>query len=201
MAKLNQDRPGIRLRGKFGDQIYKWYGDTCVVQKLPTRRKRRRVSPKLKAAYENMRQAVRYAQGVIADPAAKAYYAAAARALRLPVYLVAKSDAMKAPTLRTPILSRYYDGRAGQVLLIGTRDLFRVQTLRVTVRDAAGDIVESGDAVREKKDFVYSFKRDHPRGQVLTVEAAAQSRTGQSVSAVETITLGPAGSPPAARRS
>lgn len=195
MAKLNQDTSSIPLRGKFGDKIYKWYGDTCVVQKLPARRKRRRVSPKLKAAYENLRHAVRYAQGVIADPAAKAYYAAAARALRRTVYLVAKSDAMKAPTLRTPLLSRYYNGRAGEVFLIGTHDLFRVQTLRVTVRDAAGDIVETGDAVRRKKDFVYSFKRDHPRGQVLTVEAAAQSRTGQSVSAVEQVTLPPAATP------
>ena len=189
MAKLNSRDLHPELKGKFGDKIYKWYGDTCVVQKLPTRRKRRRITSKLKAAFDNMRQAVLYAQGVIADPAAKAYYASAARKLRRTVYILAKADAMKAPTLRSPIVSAYYQGRVGSTLLMNTGDLFRVQTLHVTVRDAAGDIVETGEAVRSKKDFCYTLKRDHPRGQALTFEAVPSSRTGQSVSVVQKVTL------------
>jgi hypothetical protein len=189
MAKLRSDHSHPPLRGKFGDKIYKWYGNTCVVQKLPARRKRRRLTGKLKAAYDNLRQAVRYAQGVIADPAAHAYYAAAARELRSTVYLVAKSDAMKAPTIVTPFVGSLYKGRAGGVLVIETRDLFRVQSLRITFRDAAGDVVESGDATRQRKTFRYRLKRDHPRGQVLTIEAAAESRTGQQISILEQVSL------------
>src|SRR3954471_5970671 len=109
MAKLRYVPSHAPLRGKFGDKIYKWYGDTCVVQKLPTRRKRRRMTSKLKAAFDNLRQAVRYAQGVIADPGARAYYESAARQLRSTVYLLAKADAMKAPTLRNPPVSEGYE--------------------------------------------------------------------------------------------
>jgi hypothetical protein len=188
MAKLRTNSTHAPLRGKFGDKIYKWYGNTCVVQKLPTRRKRRRVTARLKAAFDNLRQAVRYAQGVIVDPAARAYYASAARTLRRTVYLLAKADAMKPPTIKTPFVSeRCYEGRIGEVFLIATGDVFRVQTLRIIVRDAAGDIVETGDAVRHKKDFLYRLKREHPRGQVLTWEAVAESRPGHRVSAVQQV--------------
>jgi hypothetical protein len=187
MAKLRFIPTHAPLRGKFGDKIYKWYGDTCVVQKLPTRRKRRRVTSKLQAAFDNLRRAVRYAQGVIADPTARAYYASASRKLRRTVYLLAKADAMKAPTIASPLVWERYEGRVGEVCLIGTGDLFRVRTLRVTIRDSAGDIVETGDAVRRKKDFAYTLKREHPRTQQLTWEAIAESRHGHRVSAVQQI--------------
>jgi hypothetical protein len=191
MAKLRHSSGIAQIRGKFGDKIYKWYGETCVVQKLPTRRKRRRVTGKLNAAFDNLRLAVRYAQGVIADPTARSYYAFAARKLRRPVYLLAKADAMKAPTIQQPFVSKRYEGRMGEVLTIETGDLFRVQTLHLTVRDAAGDVVETGTAVRNKKDFLYTLKRAHPKGQVLTWEAVAESRPGHRVSAIQQAT--PAG--------
>jgi hypothetical protein len=192
MTKLRYNPSHAPLRGKFGDKIYKWYGDTCVVQKLPTKRKPRRVTKKLKAAFDNMREAVRYAQGVIADPGARAYYAFAARTLGRTVYILAKADAMKAPTIETPFVSERYDGKSGQVLSIHAGDLFRVQTLRITVRDAAGDIVETGEGVRQKKHFLYTLKRDHPRGQVLTWEAVAESRPGHRISVVQQVARAPA---------
>lgn len=187
MAKLRPSYSHPPIQGKFGDKIYKWYGKTCVVQKLPVRRKRRRVTAKLKAAYDNMRQAVGYAQRVIADPAARAYYAEAARRLRRSVYLVAKADAMKAPTLALSEFARFYKCSAGELCMIGTGDLFRVQTLHLTVRDPNGDIVETGDAVRKKKDFLYYWKRDHPHGPLLTIEVVAESRAGHRVSLVERV--------------
>jgi hypothetical protein len=181
MAKVHPHDSHPKLRGKFGDKIYKWYGDTCVVQKVPVRRKRRQ-SARLKAAYANLRQAVRYAQGVIADPAAKKYYEYAARRLRRSVYIVAKADAMQPPKVEL-WLPYNYQGHAGEGVTIRTGDLFRVQTARITVRDAAGDIVETGEATRQPKKifFAYRWKRDHPSGQVLTVELIAESRAGHQV--------------------
>jgi hypothetical protein len=195
MAKLRDEPSSLpRIRGKFGDKIYKWYGDTCVIQALPRRRKRRTTGQE-KKTHDNMRQAVRYAQGVIADADAKAYYADVARQLRRSVYIVAKADALKAPTLEFSRLAHSYEGRAGKQVMIGTGDLFRVQTLRVTVRDAAGDVVETGDATRKQKNFFYHWKRDHPCGQPLTVEAFATSRAGHRViltARVATACAGPA---------
>ncbi len=180
MAKLGKNDGLVHLRGKFGDRIYKWYGQTCIVQKLPAKR-RSKTSRREKGTHDNLRRGVAYAQSVIADPAATAYYAAAARKLKRPVYLLAKADAMRAPTLQFAAFPQHYDGRKGRVLLIATGDLFRVQTLHITVRDAAGDIVETGAAQRHKKDFVYAWKRDHPRGEALTFEAAGESRAGHRV--------------------
>lgn len=187
MAKLRYIPTHGPIRGKLDDRIYKWYGNKCVVQKLPTRRKRRRVTAKLKAAFANMREAVLYAQGVLADPKARAYYATAARTLRTSIYHLAKADAMKPPTVATSIVARCYEGRAGEVISVQTGDLFRVQALRVTFRDAAGDIVETGAATRSKKTFVYTLKREHPHGEVLSMEVFAESRVGHQVSAVQSV--------------
>jgi hypothetical protein len=183
MAKLRKTPDGFPpLRGKHGNFIYKWYGNDCVVQKLPQRRKRRRQTAKLKATYDNMRQAVRYAQAAIRDPAAKRYYEYASRMLRRSVYIVAKADALRPPSIELRIPSDY-QGRAGECVLLPTGDHFRVHTARITVRDTAGDIVETGEAVRQRRktDFEYHWKRDHPRGQALMVELIAESRAGHRV--------------------
>jgi hypothetical protein len=82
-----------------------------------------------------------------------------------------------------------YKGKAGGTETIQVGDLFRVQTLRVTVRDSAGDIVETGTAVRDKKYFLYCCKRDHPRGQVLTIDAVADSRAGHQVFVSERVSV------------
>jgi hypothetical protein len=190
MAKVIFSGALPRIQGKFGDGIYKWYNGVCVRQRLPQRRKNRRISAREAATRDNLRQAVTYAQSVIADPAAKAYYAAAARKLRRSVYIVAKADAMKAPEIRLPRLAQAYQGRAGEQLMIDTGDLFRVQTLRITVRDAAGDIVETGEARRSRKTFFYPWKRDHPRKQLLTIEVLAESRAGRRTIVTEKVRAG-----------
>jgi hypothetical protein len=203
MAKLHDDDRHPRIRGKFGDRIYKWYGNKCVVQKLPAKRKRRKKkSAREQATHENLRKAIAYAQLVIADASAKAYYAAAARKLQRSVFILAKADAMKAPTIAQRFVSRYYNGRADETLTVGTGDLYRVATLRVTVRDAAGDIVETGDAERQKgkKDFLYRLKRDHPRDQPLTIEVIAESRAGHRVMATERVVDSELKGPRAQRR-
>jgi hypothetical protein len=190
MAILNKNGHSPEIRGKLGDRVYKWYGtDKCVVAKVPAKRKRRKKkSAKEQRTHDNLRRAIEYAQGVIADPEAIAYYAPAVRKLDSQTFWLAKSDAMKAPTIVKPFELKGYEGKAGQAFYVDTGDLYRVQTLHVTVRDAAGDIVETGTAERQKQKrfFIYRWKRDHPTGQVLTFEIIAESRAGHRVVASET---------------
>ena len=70
----------VAFRGRVGDRIYKTYGDKIIVTRVPcfagyvptaAQRERR----------DRMRAATAFAQSVYADPAAKAVYVAAAKAL------------------------------------------------------------------------------------------------------------------------
>jgi hypothetical protein len=187
MAKLLHTPGQPRLSGRHGDTIYKWYGDTCVTQVIPKRRKRPRKTAKYAAAHDNLRRGVEYAKAVIADPARKAYYAAPGRKLNRSAYILAKADAMKAPEIEFHSF-RYYQGRAGGFVDVRVFDLFRVHTLHITFRDSAGDIVETGQATRRRTNFRYIFKRDHPRDQPLTIEAIAESLPGHRVIITDTIT-------------
>lgn len=194
MAKLSKHDPAPRVHGKLGDRIYKWYDTKCVVQKLPAKRKRRKKkSAREKSSHDNLRRAIAYAQSVIADPAATAYYAPAVRKLHSQTFWLAKADAMKAPTIVTPFQLYHYTGKAGGAFHVYTGDLFRVHTLHITIRDAAGDIVETGAAEREKnkKSFIYRWKRDHPRDRSVALEVVAASRAGHRVVVTDRIRAKP----------
>jgi hypothetical protein len=82
------------IRGRLGDRVYKTYGDKIIVTRVPSfegyvpsaaQRDRRR----------QMRAATAFAQAVYADPAAKAIYVTAARALGRQPFRLAISDFLR----------------------------------------------------------------------------------------------------------
>jgi hypothetical protein len=86
--------PVRSVRGRMGDRVFKTYGGKIVVTRVPcfdgyvptaAQRQRR----------EKMRAATAYAQAVYADPAARALYVAAAKALGRQPFRLAVSDFLR----------------------------------------------------------------------------------------------------------
>jgi hypothetical protein len=89
------------IRGRMGNRVYKTYGEKIIITRVPSfegyvptaaQRDRR----------NRMRAATAFAQAVYADPAAKAVYVAAARALGRQPFRLAVSDFLHGRTRITP---------------------------------------------------------------------------------------------------
>lgn len=187
MARIREDGFTPKIRGKLGAVIYKWYGNKCVVQKLPARRKRRQ-TPRLKASHANMAAASVYADRVQVDPEAFAFYQTHARKRRITVRSLAMSDFMRDPAVSFSAVA-YVTGRIGDTVWVDTEDLFRVTSVQVSICDAGGRLMESGMAARRKKAFTYSLQNGYAQGQCITIEAVARTRAGRRVALAETLTL------------
>jgi hypothetical protein len=91
----------VAIRGCVGDRVYKTYGEKIIVTRVPcfagylpsaAQRDRR----------DRMRAATAFAQAVYADPAAKAVYVAAAKALGRQPFRLAVSDFLHGRSRITP---------------------------------------------------------------------------------------------------
>ncbi|GEP94969.1 hypothetical protein [Chitinophaga cymbidii] len=90
-------------------------------------------------------EACRYAKTVLANPALKEAYAAKSPA-GTSAYNTATADFFRAPVILS-VDTGNYNGSAGGTILVLATDDFKVQSVRVSVIDADGEILEEGLAV------------------------------------------------------
>jgi hypothetical protein len=93
---------------------------------------------------------------------------------------LAQADLLTPPTIEILEL-RYYQGRIDDSILIATSDDFGIVSLHVTVKDAAGKLIESGDATPwlDAPDcWSYAATADVPRGTSVVVCVAAIDSLG-----------------------
>jgi hypothetical protein len=129
------------------------------------------------AQRERWKEAASYARAVFADPVRKTVYVDAARAAgRQTVFAITLGDYMSAPKVTDIDLSAYA-GAAGNVIKINAVDDFEVVAVSVTIRDAQGNVVEDGPAIRGDTRWIYTAQTPAPAGP-LTIEAQAFDRPG-----------------------
>lgn len=102
------------------------------------------------------KRAMQYAKAAIKDPVVKAAYQAVAGPDQS-AYNMALKDAFKPPVVES-IKTNSYQGEVGDNLLIRALDDFKVTAVKVSIRTAAGAIVEQGDAVLQSNglDWLYT---------------------------------------------
>jgi hypothetical protein len=73
-----------------------------------------------------------------------------------------------------------YTGKKGETIRISARDDLAVATLRLTVRDRSGTILEEGAAVQVKAGltWLYVAQTDVPGGQIVQIQATATDHAG-----------------------
>lgn len=132
-------------RGALGEGIVFRQRAGKTVISLPAVRRVDKRTEKQLMFRERFKQAVMYARQVVADPAQKALYQIIAKP-GVPAYNMAFRDRFKAPVI-TEIDIGNYRGSPGDVIRIGAVDDFRVESVQVTILNAAEAIVEEGLAV------------------------------------------------------
>jgi len=116
---------------------------------------------------------IQYAKSAMKDPATKAVYAAVAGPDQS-AFNMALRDATKSPVVES-INTADYQGTIGDTIVVRALDDFKVVNVKVSIRTAAGAIVEEGDALPQENglDWVYTAIADNAAlaGSVITAIA------------------------------
>ncbi|SDF01644.1 hypothetical protein [Chitinophaga filiformis] len=119
------------------------------------------------------KRAMQYAKAAILDPVVKAAYQAFAGPDQS-AYNMAVKDFFKPPVVES-ITTKSYHGEVGDTLLIRALDDFKVTAVTVSIRTAAGAIVEEGNAVLQSNalDWLYTATAENAAlaGTVITATA------------------------------
>jgi hypothetical protein len=119
------------------------------------------------------RRGVVYAQAAMEDPIKKAAYAAVAGPDQS-AYNMALKDYTKAPVVES-INTSAYQGAVGDTVSVQAFDDFKVVNVKVSIRSAAGAVLEQGDAVLQPNglDWLYTATTANPTlaGTIITATA------------------------------
>jgi len=139
---------------------------------------------KMVAVRDKFQSSIAYAKGAIKDPAVKALYQAVAKPGES-AFNVAVADAFKAPKVES-IKTDNYHGAAGDTITVKATDDFKVTGVTVSILNAAGDLIEEGNAVMQinETDWLYTTTQANAAVAGSKITAAATDMPGNSTSLV-----------------
>lgn len=160
--------------GRIGDQlVYRQRGGKTIIAKRP---RRTGIPPSAMQVeiQELFAEAVLYAKSVIADEAKKAIYKAKAKPNQS-AYNLALSDFCKAPEIKK-YNTLGYAGQVGDEISIRAIDDFKVDWVKLQIKDSADSLIEEGLAVlsANNADWIYTATVLNPgfAGNKLIISAA-----------------------------
>lgn len=157
------------------------------VRARPSSPMKRKLTRGQKLQRQRFTEAVAYARSALADPVKRPFYESAARPGRLSAYNVAFQDYLRPPEI--PFIQiTGYQGRAGDRIYLTVTDSAPVASVRITIRNSAGRVVERACAAPEGRrgGNVYVAKRTLRYPQVVTMEALATDLAGNTARASAT---------------
>jgi hypothetical protein len=188
MARAEFTPGGARFRGKLGSLQYRRIRGKDIVSPVPNMSE-----VEWTAAQQTQRGTFKangwWGRQALADPATKAAYVARARELDIPLYALIYKDRRHGPHVQGIDLSGY-TGKVGQVIRILVDDAFEGYQVDISIRDAAGNVLESGPASRIAPDQVqwsYRTTVDLASPSGILVEAVAKDRPGNRDSRIQIV--------------
>ncbi|MEO5977943.1 MAG: hypothetical protein ABIS36_07325 [Chryseolinea sp.] len=131
------------VSGKIGEMIIRQYNGKTVVSKRP---EKSNVSTQSQREKRNrFSEASRYARTHMNNPELKAMYETGMTEKKRSPYLVATTDFLTPPTVHHVVMPKS-PGRVGAKLQIKATDDFKVVSVKVSILDYDGKLVESGNA-------------------------------------------------------
>ncbi|OQP52825.1 hypothetical protein A4H97_24305 [Niastella yeongjuensis] len=148
MAKIKDNLLVRGASGNVGKQfVYRKRGEDTFITRMPSIDENAKPTEKQELVRERFFAAAGYATGAIADPNIKAQYQKRAKAKSgVTAYNVAFRDFLKAPVVKQ-IDTTKYNGTPGSTIVINATDDFRVIEVAVSIKTAAGVLVEEGNAI------------------------------------------------------
>jgi hypothetical protein len=180
MARMKQSTLGDTISGRVGKAVIKQYLYGTVMTAVPDMSN---IRPSEKQNYQRnrWRDAGAYYRKVKADPQLCARYAHKVQATGFALSAITMRDFLRPPLVREIDLSRYW-GQPGDPIGIAAYDDTAVATVEVTVRDAAGAVIETGFAVEGNDTWHYTLRTVIGRPTPITVEAVATDLPGNRTS-------------------
>jgi hypothetical protein len=175
MAKIDDNLLVKFSRGNVGKQfVFKRRGESTHIAKMPAIKKNAVVTNDQLKARDLFAAASLYAQGAMSSPVLKNEYQKKATGGRTAAN-VAFRDYLLAPVV-TGIETDNYDGNLGSTVVVGARDDFRVASVKVSIHDAGGTLIEQGNAVlnaidRSKWTYTATQVNASPPGCTVSAEA------------------------------
>lgn len=164
---MKQNRNSI-MRGASGalgeELVFRQRAGKTVISLPPAPREDNPTGDQVEVR-SKFKDANRYAKAACADPVLKVAYKAKARP-GMSAFNVAMVDFFKAPEI-IEVDAGNYTGLSGEPILILATDDFKVQAVKVTILNIAGDEIESGTALAhpESDDFwTYTTTATNPDG-------------------------------------
>jgi hypothetical protein len=155
MATVRSNMLTHAFSGSIGNIVFRQlHGKTIAARKPKEIEKQSALQRENRLRF---RHAAAWAKAQMLDANKKAYYWRMAKKLKLPnAYTAAVSDYMRKGEIKE-VDTRYYKGNAGDIIRLKiTKKDFAIGHVDVVLRDATGNMIETGFAVRKDKDaFVY----------------------------------------------
>lgn len=165
-----------QIRGQVGDLVFRRYEDRVILARKPEPSGRPPTAAQA-ATRERFRQAALYGRMVMADPDARAEYAAEADERRMPVFSLTIADFFRAPSVDEVDVADYR-GAKGDAIRIRASDDFDVARVEVTITTADGTVVEAGEATEERGHWVYTATAPVRAETDVRIEVRAYDRPG-----------------------
>lgn len=148
--------------GRFGKRlIYGQRGHKTIIARRPAK-KRNPKTPRQVEVRELFSEGVLYARAVIADEVKKALYQAKVSGNQS-AFNLALSDFCKAPEIRKYNVTEY-NGQIGDKISIRAFDDFKVESVKLIIKDSTDGTIEEGSAVLSANgaDWIYTATAANP---------------------------------------
>ena len=170
MARIKGNKLTQGVTGMIGKQIvYKNRLGTEYAAAAPEVNKYREPTPGQKKMQGKMARATAYSQKAIKDPELKKAYEAVATGGQTAANM-ANSDAWHAPVVND-IIANGYKGNAGDVIFVQATDDFRVASVKISIFDRAGALIEEGQALLHGLMWMYVGQHNHDNASRIVATA------------------------------
>jgi hypothetical protein len=151
MSRIDNNHLVKGARGNFNKEfVYRKRGEDTHISRMPRRKKGRTPSVKESNIRDLFLAAVNYAKGAMSSPELKKEYGKRASG-KNSAYNIAFRDYTKPPVVKV-IETERYTGNPGSAIVVSAMDDFRVAGVSVRITNAAGVLIEEGNAIQEAVD-------------------------------------------------
>jgi hypothetical protein len=182
MARIKNNVLVKGASGNLGKQVvYKQRGNDTHMALMPKTRKDASPTEKQEGVRELFTEAAQYAKGAVSSPDIKKEYQKKASNTNT-AYNIAFRDFLKAPVVKSIDTGRY-DGSPGSTIVVKAKDDFRVVEVVVSIHNAAGVLVEKGNAVLNPLDrnkWIYTATQQNATVAGSVISAKALDLPGNS---------------------
>ena len=172
--ELLENDPLEGSSGRFGKRlVYRQRGLKTIIARRPVKNKNPK-TPRQTEVQDLFSEGVLYAKAVIADGVKKALYQAKVSGNQS-AFNLALSDFCKAPEIRKYNVTEYA-GQIGDKISIRVIDDFKVEWVKLIIKDCTDTTIEEGAAVLSANgaDWIYTATVENPclAGAKLIISAA-----------------------------